>query len=709
MLNLNMFTRTRFEALNDCRVSDCVRWRNGFFIVAAFFATLAAGSAKADDGQSGAGSSRGTGSPVEGGMDWGTLDSIEVYGFRVAPEVLSWNDFNNLLLRNDQFFEGNIGDFSPNSGLDANSSKPTCANPIIPSTGAKSEQEVDFSSQALEMPLYLSRTYNSNMTSNYRGFPLFGSSWSSSFDYWMFGETDENAISYLFLSRPDGRFIKFKHVGGDRYNEDKPGSIAYVQMSYPDNYTWEAMHYTEDSKIEHYRLGNIISIRNEHGVGWNFSWAPFQYGVSGFTRQRLQRVTHTSGQYVEFLYNGSNPHVVSSVRDPGGNIYQYSSELSESNGQSYSRTVTYPGGTTITHHYKWLVGELLLGKSINGVRYSTFSYNSASAGGHNRNSAYSSEHAGGVNRSTFDYIYGSDVTKIASVTETNPLGKKTTITFNDKGNVVSVASQASVHCASSYSSTTYDTNGYRDVATDFSGAITDFDYDAGGHLLRKVEAVGSTLSRTTNYLWDLSKNRLIGETIAGERRIEYIYDAGNRLAEVKTINLSGNGVPNQTRSTRFAYTKHQNGLLSTVVIDGPVPGSGDSTSYSYDTLGNLLTTSNGLGQLTRYENYNGLGQPGKVTDPNGVVVEYQYDARGRVIVERAFLGSNPVEVHYVYGASGLLDAKTASDGNAAYYHYDAARRLIQEDLTEPGGGHSVKRYTYDAMSNPIKIEIGRDN
>lgn len=43
------------------------------------------------------------------------------------------------------------------------------------------------------------------------------------------------------------------------------------------------------------------------------------------------------------------------------------------------------------------------------------------------------------------------------------------------------------------------------------------------------------------------------------------------------------------------------------------------------------------------------------------------------------------------------------------YHYDAARRLIQEDVTEPGGSFAVKRYTYNAMSQPIKVEVGRDN
>jgi hypothetical protein len=87
----------------------------------------------------------------------------------------------------------------------------------------------------------------------------------------------------------------------------------------------------------------------------------------------------------------------------------------------------------------------------------------------------------------------------------------------------------------------------------------------------------------------------------------------------------------------------------------------------------------------------------------------EYDLRGRVVVERTFPNGSPVEIRYVYGDSGLLDAVASTDGSAVYRHYDGAQRLVQEDQVQPGGGYEVKRYAYDAMSNPIKIEVGRDN
>jgi YD repeat-containing protein len=67
-----------------------------------------------------------------------------------------------------------------------------------------------------------------------------------------------------------------------------------------------------------------------------------------------------------------------------------------------------------------------------------------------------------------------------------------------------------------------------------------------------------------------------------------------------------------------------------------------------------------------------------------------------------------VETRYAYGASGLLDAVQSGDGNTIVFHYDAARRLVQEDMTEPDGSFAVRRTTYkrDVAADPG--EIGRD-
>jgi len=433
--------------------------------------------------------------------------------------------------------------------------------------------------------------------------------------------------------------------------------------------------------------GSILEIKNEQGVGWTFSYG----GLNG---TQLQRVTHTSGRYVQLDWTGAK---LTSVTDPAGNkyVYAYVGNILES--------ATLPGGVKVTYHYEdprsW---KMLTGKSYNNMRYSTFAYDAGWK-------ASRSEHAGGVERYAFDYQFGQRyvegpgyVTEVVQAVITNPLGKQTTYKFS-AGKIVEVTGNPSANCPLSFKRSTYDAWGYEDRVEDFAGNVTDLDYDSHGYLRKKIEAYGTPHARTTTYVWDEARNRLTKATIAELSETSYSYDSNGRPASVSVRDL----VTSQVRTTTYHYTHHSNGMLASVRVDAPL--TADDVTMTYSPAGDLLTVVNANNQTTTYANYNALGQPGRITSPSGAVAEYEYDARGRVVVERTFPNGSPVQTRYVYGASGLLDAKTTSDGNTAYYHYDAARRLVQEDLTEPGGGYSVKRYTYDAMSNPIKIEIGRDN
>ena len=78
--------------------------------------------------------------------------------------------------------------------------------------------------------------------------------------------------------------------------------------------------------------------------------------------------------------------------------------------------------TNVTYHYE-LASDVgaLTGKSVNGVRYSTFAYNSSGY-------ATKTEH-NGLEKYTLTY---STTGAVLTVVETNPLGKNTTYTFEDE-------------------------------------------------------------------------------------------------------------------------------------------------------------------------------------------------------------------------------------------------------------------------------------
>lgn len=568
-------------------------------------------------------------------------------------------------------------------------------NPINIATGNKIESELDFVSSG-EMPLTLARTYNHH----WYGIGLFGYNWLSSFDFRLsFGKghieegvcyaspsvpecTDTSTASEVWIHRPDGGKVRFVKAADGVFYETKASPIAKIVRQSDGKWVL----FGEDGQIETYSVGGYpVTIQNEAGVGWSF-----RYG--GLNNTQLQEVTHTSGRSVLFLWVGDE---LREVRDPAGRAYLFTYRLQFGGGRHWLKTTTTPGSvaTTITYHYTDEPGEAagvsgaLTGKSYNGARYSTFTYDAS------RN-ATSSEHAGGVERSSFVYTYKPDGTM--SVVETNPLGKQATYVFKG-GKVVNVTGLPSNSCAGAYRESTYDAYGYPDLVTDFNGHFTNYDYDAKGLLQKVVEAVGEPEERTTTYQWDATRNRVSRIAVEGLRQVDYTYTTGNRVASMLVTNLSTKGLPGQMLRTDYAYTQHPNGLLATATVDGPL--TADTVTYTYSAAGDLTEVSNSLGHAVKYSGYNALGQVGRVTSANGAIADYSYDDQGRLARARTYPdGSTPADINYTYDAVGRMSSVQMPDGRRGVSEYDAAWRVTREYEQEPSGTYAVKKYTYNNAS-----------
>jgi len=572
-------------------------------------------------------------------------------------------------------------------------------NPILPSTGNKIEPELDFISSG-EFGLYLQRTYNNH----WYGGGLFGRRWITNFDYMLtFGGMNTNncarpggidcAIgSAVEISawRPDGRTIKFiKGVDGVFY-EDKPGPVARVVNNGVSGFTL----YGEDNSVETYsQYGRIQSIKNERGVGWTYAYNG-NFPIS---------VTHTSGRSVQFTWNGEQ---LIQVRDPAGNVYAYT-YLSNPYGYNYSHilaTTTKPGlpQTTITYHYELTDGQgkrrdPLTGKSYNNIRFSQFTYDGnerATSSGHN-----------GLEKYTFAYTDGGGY---LTTVVTNPLGKQTTYKYQD-GKSIEVVGQASAHCPASASLTQYDPNGYPSLRQDNNGNYTSYVYNTKGQLIQQVEAYNTSLARTTNYSWDSFYNRLASVADAGVRT-DYSYTGDNRVASVSVTNLQAPAPANnlnQVSTTTYSYTKHANGMLATMTVDGPLPGAGDAVVSSYDGLGNLVSIRNSLGQTIGYSNFNGLGQAGRITNANGDVVDHTYDERARITETKTYRNGATQVTRYGYDGFGRLATVVRADGVKHGYQYDVGGRVLLEYEAEPGGTFAQIATTYNAMSLPTSVTTSR--
>jgi RHS repeat-associated protein len=623
-----------------------------------------------------------------------TIETVNVLAGRINPYDLTW-------MFAATYYDGTSLFSAPINGIPAPGDKAAedgCnarGNPVIVSTGNKVERESDFTSNG-EMPLNLERSYNFLVGEIGS---LFGPRWLSSFDFVLkFANTSGNlctpgtpecpagAPHYLYSYRQDGRRLFFTKDASGVFREAAMSPLGpFIKADGRSRISISGSNlvlYNEEGGTETYdAFGKVLQVKNRHGITWTFS----------YSNGRLDRITHSSGRYVQLSWSNSR---LSGVTDPAGNVYQYGYQDGFSIPNYFMlSSVVLPGppATSVTYHYDPMQPGKLFGKSYNGVRYSTFAYDS-------NHRVTLTEHAGGVDRYTFAYTTSADG-NVAQTVETNPLGKQTTYAFSDQGRLTSVTGLASAHCAASSGQRSYDPRGHLDKVTDPRGSVTDFDYDIAGWLQSKTEAAVTAVARTTAYVWDTANSRIISETLVGERQSSYTYHADGRLASASVRNVSPNGVANQTRTTTYTYTKHPNNMVASMVVDGPAPGAADAMTYAYSPQGDLSTASNSLGHTITYSNYNALGLPGRVAGPNtGQVTDFTYDARGRVTQksEQGFIGSTT----YTYHANGLVSRIVAPSGAEALYSYDNALRVTSQEGSSETSLRTYMDFTYDNAGNP---------
>ncbi|WP_456953120.1 DUF6531 domain-containing protein [Lysobacter sp. HA35] len=642
------------------------------------------------------------------------LDSVTIHGGQTSGGG-GWPDY---LFVNNGRPGGSVidlgamgGPFVGNPGAQdpaADSSKKGCpkANPIYPATGNKIEEERDFATTG-EQPLGLTRSYNHY----WQGVGLFGKHWLSDFDYKLtFGTTAINACyprpnggsctigsnTVIYAWRPDGRIIKFIRAADGTFYEDKPSPIAKI--------VWTGSSYNLTNELggsESYTpSGYVTSVSERPGLTWSYTYD------AGWTYPT--RITHINNRFIDLLWTNGQ---LTGVRDPAGNVYTYT-YATNAFGAGLHRlaSATSPGNpaTTTTYHYEDAAHpDQFTGKSVNGVRYSKFTYDAA---GH----ATSSEH-NGIERYTFQYTPGAN--GLLTVVETNPLGKQTVYTF-ENGKPRTTTGQPSTYCpATSYSETIYDANGYLKSKTDFRGSVTTYTYNAQGQLQEKTEASGTPSARTTRFSWDPTpgKNRMLSQTVVGLMSTSFEYGKFDRIARVTTTNLSAAGVQGQARSTTYDYKYwpigndwygYFDGPTAEEAVDGPIAGAGDKTTRAYDLVGNLTSVASSTG-IETYSDFTGLGQPRKIVTPNGAVTEVTYDERDRPRLIREYVNGVAQDTAYTYDAAGRATTIRTPNGRVLTRDYDQAWRVVREYSQEAAGTYEVATYAYNANSQVTSKVVER--
>ena len=173
------------------------------------------------------------------------------------------------------------------------------------------------------------------------------------------------------------------------------------------------------------------------------------------------------------------------------------------------------------------------------------------------------------------------------------------------------------------------------------------------------------------------------------------WNTSGQLTQLKQTDTTTQSVPFSTsgRTRIWAYTYGTGGNLTSV--DGPLAGTGDTTSYAYNAGGNLTTVTDQVGHVSTATAWNGRGQPTSVKDPNNTVTQYAYDPLGRLTSITVEPTNQPHVWTVTYTAAGDVATLAEPSGRVLTYTWDNARRLT---AVQNNAGERLE-FSRDAMGN----------
>ncbi len=227
---------------------------------------------------------------------------------------------------------------------------------------------------------------------------------------------------------------------------------------------------------------------------------------------------------------------------------------------------------------------------------------------------------------------------------TDPKGNTWTFGYDQYGRLTDTANPLGQRKAYAYDKMSRVTE-----VKDPAGNVTAYTYDALNRLTRKDIQTPSGVHAVTTYTYDAVGNMLSASN--GESSVAFVYDALNRAVE-----------------TRQSFA-----------------GKTYTISYAYDAVGNRTMMATPWGKYSY--TYDVLNRVNAITNPQGIQINFKYDAAGRRTGKTVFAAAR----------------NTAPLAETAY-SYDAAGQLLS--ITNKAGGKVVAfdNYTYDALGNRVRIE-----
>jgi RHS repeat-associated protein len=270
------------------------------------------------------------------------------------------------------------------------------------------------------------------------------------------------------------------------------------------------------------------------------------------------------------------------------------------------------------------------------------------------------------------------------------------------GNRLSIDS-AGVHSTNGQSiAFTRDSSGRIIRVTGPSGQVLTYTYSAAGDLATSTDPNGNV----TTYSYD-SSHHLLSVLLNGVVRPiqSQEYDASGRLIAIidgaGNRTVVSNSVPGQTIAVvdslgTLTTVTHMDDLGDVTELDQTTGGQTLTTSFTYDSVGRLLSRADPLGKTTSMT-YSAQGDVTSYTDADGHTTRFTYDSSGTLT--SAIGPDGTVLDSITYNSAGRPTQLQTADGSIKTFTYDSAGRATS--VTDSLG--RTVAFTYDSNGHAASM------
>jgi RHS repeat-associated protein len=416
-------------------------------------------------------------------------------------------------------------------------------------------------------------------------------------------------------------------------------------------------------------------------------------------------ITSSTGLSVPFVRDSSNR--ITQITDPQGNIYQYAYDA---NGNLASVTyppttqttalcpnTTQPNTSTYTYdsNHLYTGGTDALCHVLPATAY--FPSGKVDANGNSMTGRLQSVTDAMGNTTSYEYLIATNSTENSTTTvhypkDANGNPSSAVMTYDSYGMLLSTKDPLGL-----ITSNTYDANHNLTSVTDPMGHTNSYTYDSNGN---KTSSTYPNITQGVNTTSYTAYNQYSEPT-----------STTDELGNVRTFNYDANYNPqsvtdtiNNAPATLASFIFNANGTLQAGAIGYDITAQPTAASqFTYDSNGNMTGRTDALGRLTSYT-YDSLGNkltttlplPNANSSAAAATTTYTYDAFGHLTQTAAPLGRTTGST---YDANGNKTSDTNARGNVTSYQYDALNRLTI--TTYPTNPVTTSTRSYDFRNNLI--------